>query len=61
MIAIKDVFSMDTNYFFCLWHINNNVIVNCKKYFDTKKTWAIDFAKQKSIVYILLEQEFLEI
>ena len=27
------------NHFFCLWHINNNVVANCKRSFDIKKEW----------------------
>jgi hypothetical protein len=27
------------NHLFCIWHINNNVLINCKKEFATKKAW----------------------
>jgi hypothetical protein len=36
---------------FCIWHINNNVLINCKKDFDTKKAWDEFFAAWKSVMY----------
>ena len=36
MAAIENIFST-FNHLLCLWHINNNVLVNCKKHFDFKE------------------------
>ena len=59
MTAIEDVFlSSTTNHLLCLWHINNNVIVNCKKHFDTKEAWNVFFTDWKSVLYASSESEF---
>jgi hypothetical protein len=35
----------------CIWHINNNVLIHCKKNFFTKKTWKNFFSKWKKVMY----------
>ena len=57
--GIEDVFPA-TNHLLCLWHINNNVLTNCKKSFDTKEAWDSFFADWKTVVYASSEPEFLE-
>lgn len=42
MIAIRTEFP-NTNHLLCLWHINNNIIVNCKKNFSIKEVWNTFF------------------
>ena len=32
-----------TQHILCLWHINKNVLANCKKDFDSSETWEIFF------------------
>jgi hypothetical protein len=36
MKAIDTIFS-NANQFLCLWHVNTNVLANCKRDFDSKK------------------------
>ncbi len=43
MQAINVIFS-DTNYLLCLWHININVVVNCKRNFDINEAWNVFFS-----------------
>ncbi len=40
---------VDVNHLLCLWHINNNVMINCKKSFNTKKEWDVFFVDKKKI------------
>ena len=35
--AISEVFTTDTRHLLCIWHINNNVTAQCKKWFNTIK------------------------
>jgi hypothetical protein len=48
MIVIDLNFS-DVNHLLCLWHINHNVMINCKRAFDTKEEWDIFFADWKKV------------
>jgi hypothetical protein len=58
MFVIRTNFSF-INHFLCLWHINNNVLINCKKNFN-KEEWTIFFAEWKKITYAQTEQTFWE-
>ena len=59
MTSIEDVFpSSTTNYLLFLWHINNNVIVNCKKHFNNKEAWNVFFTNWKLDLYASSESEF---
>ena len=57
MIAIRTVFPA-TNHLLCLWHINNNVLANCKKAFNSKESWEAFFADWKTVVYAISEREY---
>ena len=60
MIAVREIFST-TNHLLCTWHINNNVLVNCKKSFATKKDWETFFKEWKSIMYASFDAEYWRI
>jgi hypothetical protein len=51
----------DSNHLLCTWHINNNVLINCKKAFVTKKTWDVFFSSWKKVMYASSEREYREI
>jgi histone-lysine N-methyltransferase SETD2 len=51
----------DTAHLLCTWHINNNVLINCKKSFITKKTWEKFFAEWKSMMYAESESKYLRL
>ena len=52
IFSIKMIF-FNVNHLLCLWHINNNVLVNCKKAFDIKKKWNAFFIEWKAMIYLL--------
>ena len=37
----------DAFHAFCIWHIEQNVATNCKKYFSTIKAWHEFFSSKK--------------
>jgi len=39
------------NHILCIWHINQNVTTNCKKYFLTNEQWETFYKRWKNIVY----------
>lgn len=57
MLAISVIHS-NINYLLCFWHINNNVLINCKRVFDDKKTWDRFCDKWKAMTYASTEIEF---
>ncbi len=59
MNVIDTIFSI-VNHILCLWHINNNVLINCKKSFNTKKEWDVFFAEWKTLIYASSKNEFNE-
>jgi hypothetical protein len=60
MLAIRTEFSF-INHLLCLWHINNNVLANCKKSFNSKEEWDAFFADWKEMTYAHSEQLFWEL
>ncbi len=51
----------DSNHLLCTWHINNNVLINCKKSFFTKEAWETFFNEWKSMKYAQFESEYLRL
>jgi len=39
------------NYILCIWHINQNTVANCKKYFATNEEWEVFYKQWKNIAY----------
>ena len=48
--AISDVFP-DTQHLLCIWHINKNVLSNCKLLFETKEDWDTFNTMWQRVVY----------
>ncbi len=55
--AIRLKFSQ-TSHVFCIWHINNNVLINCKKAFNSEKAWETFFEEWKAVMYANSEAEY---
>ncbi len=49
------------NHLLCLWHINNNVLVNCKKRFTNKEAWDKFFSEWKTMIYAASESEYRDL
>jgi hypothetical protein len=49
------------NHLLCIWHINNNVLVNCKKSFFIKEAWDAFFFEWKLITYADSKQEYRQL
>ena len=60
MTAIENEFPT-TNHLLCLWHINKNVLTNCKRNFDTKEEWDTFFAEWNALIYAHSEGLFNEL
>ena len=59
MNAIKNVFPECLNVL-CMWHINKNVLANCKKLFKDEKGWTEFQQSWNQVVYSKSEFEFEE-
>jgi hypothetical protein len=59
MLAMQMIFS-SSSHLLCIWHINNNVVVNCKRSFSTKKAWFEFHNHWKSMIYAHSKKEFWE-
>jgi histone-lysine N-methyltransferase SETD2 len=57
MNTLRLIFS-SINHFLCIWHINNNVLINCKKIFVFKKAWNAFFIEWKTIMYAFSDWEY---
>ncbi len=44
----------------CLWHMNKNVMANCKKLFEDEELWEEFYRESHPVVYVYTEQEFTE-
>jgi hypothetical protein len=45
----------------CFWHINMNVVTNCKKFFETEEAWEPFLKGFKECVFAKIEEEFEDI
>ncbi len=52
---------LNSHHLFCIWHINNNVTMNCKKAFNTKKEWTNFFNVWKKVMYVDSKHDFWEL
>jgi hypothetical protein len=50
IVAMKIQLS-EMHHLFCTWHINNNILANCKRSFRTKETWDLFFSNWKTMMY----------
>ena len=57
IFSIKMIF-FNVNHLLYLWHINNNMLVNCKKAFDIKKKWNAFFIEWKAMIYFASKKKF---
>jgi hypothetical protein len=72
-IIISDVFVTNKNFelirtlriiFFiahhllCIWHVNKNVLVNCKFAFSTKEIWETFYANWQKILYAYIKENY---
>ena len=55
--AIKTIF-FSINHMLCLWHINKNVLVKCKRKFDIDETWKIFYVEWRQLIYVEIEKNF---
>ncbi len=52
---------LESNHLLCFWHINNNVLINCKKKFIIKETWEKFFSEWKTMIYAAFEFEYRDL
>ncbi len=60
MNVCRLIFSV-SNHLLCLWHINNNVLINCKKHFIIKEVWDKFFSEWKEMMYASSEREYRDL
>ena len=61
--AIIRAFSKEcllSSHLLCLWHLNKNVVVNCKKLFEDEKSWEEFYGSWYQVLYANKEGEFEE-
>ena len=59
MNAIKNVFPQCVD-ILCIWHINKNVLANCKKLFEDGESWIAFLQSWRKIVYASNTEIFAE-
>jgi hypothetical protein len=52
---------LKSNHLLCLWYINNNVLINCKKKFIIKETWEKFFNEWKTMIYAAFEFDYRDL
>ena len=59
IIVIHQVFSRSIiNHLLCFWHIDNNVMINCKKQFVIIQTWKKFFVTWNKMMYAFVKFEY---
>ncbi len=56
MNGIKEVFPEAHN-ILCMWHIDKNILTNCKKYFPSEESWTTFMREWKAFVWSRTEEE----
>ena len=46
--AINSRISSNIVHLLCMWHINNNVLKKCRKFFHSKEAWNVFYKKEKN-------------
>ena len=57
--AISDGLPL-ASHLLCLWHMNQNIMTNCSKLFEDKKSWEKFYGEWHHVVYAHTEQKFVE-
>ncbi len=52
---------LEFNHSLCLWHINNNVLINSKKFFIIEEAWEKFFHEWETMLYAAFESEYREL
>ena len=60
IVAFSNVF-FTTRHLLCLWHINKNVLTNCKIWFDEDDKWKKFYAIWQKVIYANTKTAFNEI
>ena len=55
--ALRSVFP-GSSHLLCVWHIDKNVLVNCRKHFDTEESWQAFYKAWHLIMYAKTEAEY---
>ena len=57
--AIQRVF-LTVNHVLCLWHMEKNVLANCKPFFNTKEEWQKFYEDWHKVLFATTEAIFKE-
>ena len=60
MSAIETIF-LFINHMLCIWYINKNVLVKCKREFDTADVWNIFYVEWRQLINVETEDTFNEL
>ena len=58
--AIPLVFTDKTHHLLCIWHMNKNVLVHCRKWFHSQEEWKAFYAMWQTVLYADTERKFEE-
>jgi hypothetical protein len=51
----------ESNHWLCLWHINNNILINYKKHLIIKEVWDKFFFEWKEMMYVSFERKYRDL
>jgi hypothetical protein len=60
LITVIDERFPDSDHLLCRWHVNMNVVKNCKKHFNTKEEWDKFYAAWHKLLNSCTEEEYTE-
>jgi hypothetical protein len=52
------VFFRESSHLLCIWHIDKNVLANCRKHFDTEEAWQTFYKAWHLVMYAKTEAEY---
>ncbi len=55
--ALRSVFR-GSSHLLCIWHIDKNVLVNCRKHFDIEEDWQTFYKAWHLVMYAKIEEEY---
>jgi hypothetical protein len=58
LITEIDLEFPETDHLLCQWHVNINVVKNCKKHFWTKEEWDRFYAAWQSLLNSRIDEEY---
>jgi hypothetical protein len=58
LINVIAIVFFNAQHVFCIWHVNKNVLKNCRSFFDDEESWTSFFKDWQKVMYAVSKIEY---